>query len=93
MKTAYAIYPRLLIITCNMKAMAEIDSPCMHPTDSADQQACDWFGVMSSSSEYSIAGPCDIEVQRTMTSGPIRAGRVFYPVAWAASEGPYRKKW
>lgn len=29
----------------------------MHPTDSADQQTCDWFGVMPSCSEYSVARP------------------------------------
>ena len=60
----------------------------MHPTDSADQQAYDWIGVMSSSSKYSIVGRCDPDVQRAIIrQGPIRTGRVFCPVTWAVSEG------
>ena len=60
-----------------------------HPKDSADQQAYNWFGVMSSSSGFSIAGPCDVEVRRAIIrKGSIRTGRVFYPVAWVVSEGP-----
>lgn len=47
-----------------------------------------WLGFLSRSyPDVSVAESCDLEMRRRNYDSPIRTGRVFFPVAWAVSEG------